>query len=215
MQLRGRARPVAAPPAAHGQRQLGAEHLRQLRCALHVLHHEHAGHLDATLPAGGVARRLHHEMDQLGEISRLVVGPYCDVYPSTEVVHGVSHASRSRSCPTRSKVSCSSRRALTFSATRNSPAPAHEDRDLALLARRSHVGPHRAGRGEPRAATGHAPRTRVERDLHDDAARALDPGPERRGHARHACRPVDRDTGDPYPRGFPEYLGRARRAASA
>ena len=39
-----------------------------------------------------IARRLNHEMDQLGEIRLLVVGPYCDVYPSTEVVHRVTRA---------------------------------------------------------------------------------------------------------------------------
>lgn len=38
----------------------------------------------------GVARRLREELDAIGEIDRMVVGPYCDVYPGPERALGVT-----------------------------------------------------------------------------------------------------------------------------
>lgn len=48
------------------------------------------GRSTPRVPAGGVAQRLREELDAVGEIDRLVVGPYCDVYPGPERELGVT-----------------------------------------------------------------------------------------------------------------------------
>ena len=40
--------------------------------------------------ADELASQLRHELDRIGEVDRLVVGPYCDVYPSPEVRLGIT-----------------------------------------------------------------------------------------------------------------------------
>jgi DNA repair photolyase len=50
------------------------------------------GRSQPRFPAAEVAARLEAELDAVGEIDRIVVGPYCDVYPSPEAELGVTRA---------------------------------------------------------------------------------------------------------------------------
>jgi len=42
------------------------------------------------VPPGELAAQLRRELDQVGEIDRLTVGPYCDVYPGPEAELGIT-----------------------------------------------------------------------------------------------------------------------------
>ena len=42
------------------------------------------------VPPDELASQLRHELDRIGEVDRLVVGPYCDVYPSPEAQLGIT-----------------------------------------------------------------------------------------------------------------------------
>ena len=42
------------------------------------------------VPPGELAAQLRRELDQVGEIDRLTVGPNCDVYPGPEAELGIN-----------------------------------------------------------------------------------------------------------------------------
>ena len=48
------------------------------------------GRSEPRVPPDELASQLRHELDQIGEVDRLVVGPYCDVYPSPEAQLGIT-----------------------------------------------------------------------------------------------------------------------------
>jgi DNA repair photolyase len=48
------------------------------------------GRSTPRVPAAELVAQLHRELDEVGEIDRMVVGPYCDVYPSPEAELGIT-----------------------------------------------------------------------------------------------------------------------------